>query len=235
LKYSIITIDDRRKAYKDKLIEKMGQEPEGLPSIDGRTINWVEMTDGLNIPRQEWTPTQGEGGVWLSNFLHWDAISKYDEPVIIFEDDAIVMDTFYDNIDIMMEQLPEDWDYFALWVPDNQRQDYMYNVTYDIHGLPQIRGYVRYEGESCFNIGANHIAKVYQGYGLVATMYSPRGAQKLVDLARRHGIYTPVDCFIHDRAHAKELEGFAPKPHYLSLITYDWPETTVHNTERMVL
>ena len=242
--YTIISIDDRRKAYKEKIRKNMRPREELLlPSVDGRTANAPEMLKRFGIPRQEWTPHQGEFGVWMSNFLRWQFVAQHDRPLIVFEDDAKILPNFNANLQIASEELPDDWDFMSLWVPENQRQDYMYDCTYNVHGYRQIVSPVRKDNLSGYHFGAQHIARAYQGYGLVAMMYSPKGGARLVELARELGVYTPVDLFIYDRSHATwaakpgerwELNGYAPKPFYV-FVEYDWPETTIHNTEHTIM
>jgi hypothetical protein len=46
---------------------------------------------------------------------------------------------------------------------------------------------------------------------------------------RETGIYTPVDCFLYQEAHAGRCEGYGPKPSRAYIVGYDWKaQTTVH-------
>jgi GR25 family glycosyltransferase involved in LPS biosynthesis len=178
----------------------------------------------------DWTPSYGEAGIWLSNYIRWYRASQMSEPLIVFEDDAIIDEHFNAHIRTIMPQLPDNWDFVALWVPDNQRIDYRYNLRYNEHGDPEIYG-MRPDGlPSYFDFGAPDLAKAYQGYGIVAMMYSPAGGTKLMKLAKKYGMRNPVDCFIFQEAHKGALNGYAPKPDKV-VVSYDWPETQIHNTE----
>jgi len=230
MKYSIISINDKRAGYKENIRRNMDCPELKSASIDGLTADLKGLTKLYGLKNTDWQPSYGEMGIWLSAFIRWYRVSQMNEPLVVFEDDAIIRTGFVAQAENIISQLPEDWDFVSLWIPENQRIDYRYNLKYDETGAPQIFG-MRPDGmPSYFDYGAPDVAKVYQGYGMVATMYSPQGGNKLVKLARSRGIYTPVDCFLMLEAHRGKLNGYAPKPDNI-FVDYDWPETQIHNTE----
>lgn len=229
MKYSIISINDKRAKYKEAIRAYAGYEEIIVASIDGQAVDLNKLMKAYGLKWTDWTPTAGEAGVWLSNYLRWYRVTQMNEPLIVFEDDAIIGPAFTGQMEHILPQLPPKWDFVSLWVPDNQRQDYLYDLTYDENGEPIITGR---RTNSLFDIGQTSIAKVYQGYGMVATMYSPEGGKKLMNLTKKHGIYTPVDCFLMQQAHRGKLNGYAPKPFH-TFVSYDWPETQIHNTEKI--
>ncbi len=236
MKYSIISINDKRRAYKDAIRQNVGMELEHINSVDGVYMNRdgkieQHLNDiGLSLS-SIWPLQLGEIGIWMSNYLHWQRVAEMTEPLVVFEDDAIIDEHFSEHMHTLMTQLPENWDFVSLWVPENQRMDYRYNLEYDENGVPKIYG-MRPQGlPSYFDYWSNTVAKVYQGYGMVAMMYSPAGGRKLTELAKKYGLRNPVDCFIYEEAHKGALNGFAPKPDHV-FVSYDWPETQIHNTEK---
>jgi len=235
VKYSIISINDKRQHYKDAIRRYVGFEEERIVSVDGAYLNRdgeiLEHLADLGLKPPHWPMSVGEIGVWMSNFLHWEHVSRMDEPLIVFEDDAIIREGFPDAVNNLVAQLPEDWDFLVLWVPDNQRIDYRYNLSYNKDGDPEIYG-MRPEGlPSYFDFyGAQDVARVYQGYGTVSMLYSPAGGKKLAELAKFHGLRGPVDCFVFQEAHKGAVNGYAPKPDKV-FVDYDWPATQIHNTE----
>lgn len=231
MKYTIISINDDRQFYKEQIRRNVELEELLLPAVDGKAVDLSEELEvrGLHSP---WHNAKvGELGVWLSNFDRWQYTTTMDEPLIVFEDDAFVQADFMGKFSLFYNDLPPDWDFAALWVPDNQKVDYTYDLEYNEIGDPIIRGHLPYQ-ESLFKF-SRFAAHVYQGYGMVAVMYSPKGAAKLVDLAQRYGVYTPVDCFIYQQAHMGNLNGFAPTPIFASIVGYDWQAAShVQQTER---
>lgn len=236
MKYSIISINDKRQHYKDQIRKYVNLEEEPIVSVDGVYMNRDgEIESHLNDLglwiSSSWPLQLGEIGIWMSNFLHWERVALMDEPLVVFEDDAVIDEHFSEHMNTIMPQLPADWDFVALWVPDNQRIDYRYNLRYNEHGDPEIYG-IRPDGlPSYFDFGSRDLARAYQGYGMVAMMYSPAGGRKLAALAKKYGLRNPVDCFIFQEAHKGAVNGYAPKPDKV-FVSYDWPETQIHNTEK---
>lgn len=182
-----------------------------------------------------WVPKKGEVGVWYSQMQCWRWAAENNTHLLVFEDDAILEPGFEEIWHELLKELPSDYDFFSMFVPNNQEQDYFQRVAFDHNGVPSSTNY-RHDEESSFNFGADNVAKVYQGYSCVATMYSPKGGRKLLDIADEHGLYTPVDCFLMLEAHKDKLDGYAPKPPPLvrRMVSIDWnAPTTIHTTDRI--
>ncbi len=129
-------------------------------------------------------------------------------------------------------ELPPNYAFLSLWVPENQHFDYLYDAKFDEDGHWEKVGNDKNAMTSNYNFGAMRISRAYQGYGNVAMQYSSLGAGQLIERARTKGIYEPVDCFIFTASRTGKIEGYAPKPHYDKAVEYDWAApTTVHNTE----
>lgn len=236
MKFTILSINDDRIKYKQSILKNVRFPYESVVCFDATKQDPLEEIEknGWVLHREpDWTPKAGELGVWISTIRSWQKCIELDEPLIVFEDDAVVEENFMRDLEALMVDLPEDYGYLSLWVPPNQYQDYTYKVTYDNRGMPTVEGRVRVARDSPFYIGKSNIAKVYQGYGNVATLYSPDGARCLIKHLEKHGMYAPVDCFIHMAAHAQAVRGYAHMPDK-GLVGYDWSqETTVHNTGRV--
>lgn len=230
MKYGFITVDESRKAYKDEIRGMLSSRFEEVPldCVDARNKNVRGDLERNGLSIHDWMPRSGEVGCWLSHFQAWDKVATMDEDLLVFEDDAIITHTFEEDLLVVLNELPQDFDYLALWVPDNQKQDYFYEVEYDERGVANVLAANSTKFQ--FKIDKNHISKVYQGYGMVATLYSPKGGAKLVELAREQGIWASVDLFMHGMAHIGAVNAFAIKPYVANLVKYDWPQTTIHNT-----
>lgn len=240
MKFTIISLNDERIAYKNVIRERVQYPEVFLDAVDGRLIDvdheFAErgLTRGSLLSGYKWSNAKrGELGVWLSNYDRWLYAMEMDEPLIVFEDDAVPHPLFNQELENLMTDLPDDWDVFTLWVPENQRVDYFYEVQYDEHGHPAIAG-MKTEGESYYYIGSTKIAKAYQGYGMVAQMYSPKGARKLFELAHYRGVDNPVDCWVFEEIHKGKLNGYAPRTDFTNIVGYDWQAVShVQLTERV--
>lgn len=189
----------------------------------------IECVNGWGGPRTEHL-TSAEHGIWKSTVNMWEWSAYYNEELIVFEDDAIVSDNFMQYMVPMYGELPHTYDYMALWVPEDQRQDYYYDAHYDAEGHLIQDGPWKNDITSNYNFGGIRICRLYQGYGNVATMYSPRGASKLLNLARTD---TPVDCWLHLQSHLGRVEAYAPKPMYANFVAHNWDLPTTIHTENI--
>lgn len=235
MKYTIISIDDSRRSYKENIRKRVRLDEISIPATNGREVDLsVELEKrGLRVPIDYLTA--GEVGVWLSVFDCWQWAVDNQEELLVFEDDAIPAEGFQNLFNMYHSELPEDYGFLSLWIPDNQVFDYLYDVVYDEHGVPDHVGPNKIAFLSNYNFGAIRLARVYQGYGNVAMLYSPKGAQELIDAVRRTGLNDPVDCYIFCRAHTGITSGYAPKPVWARAVKYDWQaETTIHDTERVI-
>jgi GR25 family glycosyltransferase involved in LPS biosynthesis len=171
-----------------------------------------------------WTNAkQGEVGVWLSNYDRWKLASMLDEPLIVFEDDAMPHPGFNLYMDDIFRDLPPDWDFMSLWIPDNQKIDYLYDIAFDDQGKHIFLNRPWKTNEtSLYRVdNSNTVALAFQGYGMVSLMYSPTGANKLLHLSRETGLTGPVDCWLFQQAHRGLVQGYSCHPHFAHVVRYD--------------
>lgn len=242
IKYTIISIDDSRQSKKSHIRNVLFfyDEVKDIEFVNGSDTEQVKRIQkqfpNFKIHPEIWIPKKGELGVWYSQMQCWKWAADNNQHLIVFEDDAIIDLAFEKVWHGLLEELPATYDFLSIFVPDNQEQDYMYVVQYDEQGIPVNINLAPREEASTHYMGAQYLARAYQGYSCVATMYSPKGARKLLDLADRYGMYTPVDCFLFLRAHAGDLEAYAPKPsgYVKRVVSVDWgAPTTIHHTDKI--
>lgn len=233
MKYNIISINDQRAEYKARIRERVGLEEVSIPAVNGYEVDIEQELEkrGLTVARGRFS--HGEVGIWLSVFDCWQWAVDNDEPLVVFEDDAIPAPDFNTRLWEFRQELPSDYDFLTLWVPENQYNDYIYHVRYNEDGTMEHIGPNRNVITSLYNIGAIRLVRAYNGYGNVAMLYSPKGAKFFIDEARK-GITSPVDCFIYLQSHLRKCKGYAPKPNRAKIVGYDWQaETTVHGVDRV--
>lgn len=237
MKYTIISLNDDRSFYKELIRKRVKYEEVSLPAVDGRVVDINKELERRSLFINGWTNAKkGEVGVWLSNYDRWKYAKHMDEPFLVFEDDAMPNVAFNMYMDDIFKDLPDDWDFFALWVPDNQKRDYLYDIDFDEHGnhIWNDRGFKDNETSNYRVENSNVVSLAYQGYGMVSLMYSPSGAAKLVELALRTGLTGPVDCWIFQQAHRGLVKGYTCHPHFTHLVRYDnWEGVShVQHTEK---
>lgn len=235
MKYTILSINDDRAEYKKVIRERVPLVEVEVPAFDASKKDPVAELEGRGFTVHsgpEWHPKRGELGIWISTINAWEYCIEHGEDLVVFEDDAVPFSDFNSRLISLVGRLPHDWGFMALWVPDDQHQDYHYYVDYDKDGKARILGSGRQNSQYHLD---GVLAFVYQGYGGVAVLYSPRGAQELLDQVKQRGLYCPVDCFIYMMSNAQHgTVGYAPAPNTPKPVGYDWlAPTTVHHTERV--
>jgi GR25 family glycosyltransferase involved in LPS biosynthesis len=238
IRYAVMHIDDsrltKRTAIRNKLLFYDEADIEFINGADPEQVKAMRKKYP-NCTGREWIPKVGEVGVWYSQMQCWDWAVKNNKHLMVFEDDAMLDPKFEELWHKMLQELPADYDFLSIFVPDNQENDYLYIRFYDEGGYATAESTVSADW-SGYNFGAENLAKVYQGYSCVAAMYSPKGAAKLLALADEYGMWTPVDCFIFLHAHAGRLEGYAPKPSswFPRAVHIDWEApSTIRYGERI--
>jgi len=101
-------------------------------AVNGSTINPRTLESGLlsdnaiqdilmdTVSAWGLSMTQGGLGVLLSYLKLFDEISKLDYPVITFEDDVEINNSFDDKLKIILSELPNDFDYCYLGYGDHK-------------------------------------------------------------------------------------------------------------------
>lgn len=240
MKYTIISVSNRREHYKKAIREELSAHKEVTdiefcgPEDDkiGRMKEY-----GLHFNDEHWHPQTGELGIWLSSFACWKWCVDNDEPLRYFEDDALIkpgFDGWYDTLfepDLTTDPLKPEL--ISLIVPYNQHQDFGWQYY-------QRQAMINYpDGAPANLVGYKRMARAYQGYCNAAMEIYPDGARKLIDAAHQHGIYTPVDCFVfeqgfdatRDARTLNRIDILTPKPQYATGVDVDWnAETHIHGT-----
>ena len=234
LGFTVVSIDESRAESRRAIRERMSfvSEVTGIDFVDGRDAaklgsylrGYGETSGDLY---------EGELGVWFSQMNCWRYLAGSDlDALIVLEDDAVVDMAIERALGTFMGNVPADWDFISLHVPEDQKQDYFYARTFRDDGtwyLADPRGHTL--ESSPHHIGNLIMATAYQGYSIVAMVYSAAGARKLLRLAGA-AIRDPVDCFIFREHHRGILRGYAPKPYIRDCVTHKEHGTIARATRR---
>lgn len=155
-----------------------------------------------------WKP--GELGIWASNYTAWEKFSKsnYDS-IILMEDDIQLSKHFNSMLYKYMEELPEDWDVFTVYIPESG------NIRYK----------KRYKE---LLIGKENICKVYQSWSCLCYVVSKSGAKKLMEEVKTP-VARPLDnyLFYHD-----QLNVYAIKYERSNICNIYKTESTVQKSDK---
>jgi GR25 family glycosyltransferase involved in LPS biosynthesis len=221
MKYAIVSIDDSRIEYKENIHRVMRDSDEVFiecfdarpPEIDlaqelaERGLRFADFW--LNL---QWK--RGDIGGFISHYNTWKYCAASNEPLLVFEDDAIVHDDFYDNIVDLMTEVPDDWGVISWCCNDYGKTFYDKFVYYDKYGQHHNNRVLRPGESNRYDYGASRMTRAYQSWTLTATMYSPQAAQSLIDAVERMGVHMNADAFVYHRAHCGDFDAYAPKPQF---------------------
>jgi GR25 family glycosyltransferase involved in LPS biosynthesis len=234
--YSILSVDESRVSLKNEIHSQLQKYPfVEVDCVDGRVEGTIEEWLSNN-PEIEIKDTSafhlGELGVWFSQINSWKVAADSElDAIMVLEDDAVILPEFHEFFPLFVDNLPADFDFAAVAVPPDQGIDYLYDRIFDAHGGWSLISEMRLQKEtSPHYIGNDYTATAYQGYSCVATLYSKAGAARLLDLVKRLGIYTPVDCFLFMEHFKGNLSGFAPLPTIPQMITFTELGTIARST-----
>lgn len=128
---------------------------------------------------QGWKP--GELGIWASNYTAWVNFSKseYDH-IILMEDDIKLTKDFAKKLSSYIDELPDDWDVFTVYIPETG------NIRYKNNGKH-------------LDIGKENVCKVYQSWSCLCYVVSKSGAKKMIEDVKTP-VNRPIDhyLFYHD-------------------------------------
>ena len=131
----------------------------------------------------------GELGIWASNYVAWKNFSKTEHDILILmEDDIVLSKNFNSKLSGYIDELPENWDFFTVYIPS------FGNIRYKVN-------------KQGLDIGKQNVCKVYQSWSCLCYVVSKNGAKKLLDQVKEK-VTSPID---HWLFYNENLNGYAIK------------------------
>lgn len=208
MKYTIFSIDDSRKQYKDKLENQLldiGWEYQSTEKVNGAHSHHLL----ANIERHGYRVSElrtgggqwkvGQLGIWYTVLNSFEMV-----PHVTFEDDAILGADFSLMWEMRFRQMPNDTDFFSLFIPRDS--DHMYNESLSV---------------------SRYLTRTYQRYGGVSMYYTEQGVDKIRKLLERDGIRDQYDDTLYAYSKAGELNGYCSKPTVPDLVYITGKENSI--------
>lgn len=131
----------------------------------------------------------GELGIWASNYTAWKNFAATDyQMLMLMEDDIVLGKDFNNKLLSYIEELPDDWDFFTVYIPS------FGNVRYD-------------SSRRNLDVGRKNICRVYQSWSCLCYIVSKKGAAKLLKQVQSP-VSSPID---HWLFYNPNLSGYAIK------------------------
>lgn len=223
MKYAIISIDDSRKEFTDRIHADMaGYEQVEVECLDARPPH-VDLDTELNRLglrfSNRWRhlqPKRGDIGGFIGHFNAWRKCVELDDWLVVFEDDAIIPNRGVHDLTVpgnirLANSVTGGFDFMSLCVNDYGKMFYDHVVEFDADGF-HYRHHPRAYGEyNQFEIG-DGLAYVYQPWTLTAALYSPKAATYLIKKIQQTGLYMNADAFVMHQARLQKFKAIAPVP-----------------------
>lgn len=207
IKFSIISINDRAADNKKNIRDILSKYDEVSASyVDGNNSNTLDILNNLNITLDGWDyrskPMPGELGVWLSNInLFKKIIEDEIDNLIIFEDDAVINNDFCNELNMIISDLPKDYDFISLVFPSSSK--YMYKED--------------------ANINNNVSLAKYNHFGLYSIMWSNKGAKTILESLNKTGITSPIDIYLFNYlAKNNIVKGYSVSPERKQIVFHGY-------------
>lgn len=222
--YLMVKINDNRKRLQTQIETKMSSfNRHYVECVDGRDLDSIIKFFNNNPEIKETRPMRyGYIGHWLT-FLN---IFKYMvnnniESLIVLEDDAVLSETFIDDLKKYMQDVPEDYDFFMAY----QSLPAIHNCVFP---RKRLLSKVPVTGQSSSEFGTIHpdwqigsklVLRAYQTVGSVGQVFSLSGAKKFLELTEKNGLGTSrhflcsFDQAMYIYSKSGIVDGYQPSPY----------------------
>lgn len=208
MKYTIFSIDNRRQAYTSKIRNhlRVGWQEVATECVNGSDAQDLELAMKRHGYRVNYDPALGTTNPKVGHLGIWHTVLNSFEhaPHVTFEDDAILGNNFKINFLLRSQQLPEDTDFFSLFIPRDS--DHLWNESMSVSSM---------------------LTRTYSKYGGVSMFYTKQGTEKIKSLLERDGILGQYDNVLYHYARLGELNGYCSKPTVPDLVRISGKEQSI--------
>lgn len=201
INYHIIHINDERKSNRDQIQSVVKGNLIDIFSLNANDPNEIDKFYLNNKSfKTAWDGFKpGELGNFASHYSTWKYVIDNDlDSLLVFEDDAIIHPDFINKYNLIMNNVPDDYDVMSVFVDPNQ--------------------YPRYRPDHYIN---DYIAKGYQDWSTLCYVVSRQGAEKLVKYVNEVGMDHPTDWFIFRKGHSGTFNVYTVPPEFPSPLEID--------------
>lgn len=207
--YTIFSINETRAHYKIAIRNHVPNWDElvdlTVDASDPQMLEWAGIRHPYAVHVQPGRLDKiGQLGIWYS-VLNAVVMSAYSNlNIVTFEDDAILHANFVPEFHARVGELPEDTDFFAMFLPRDQ--DHVFEESMSV---------------------SPRLCQAYQRYGGVSMYYTPQGARKILALLQRDGLTDQYDDQLFKYVKAGELNGYTSKPYFPDLVYISGEEISI--------
>lgn len=223
--YILVKINDKRLKTQEKIESDLSSfYRHSVECIDGHDEEAVIKFFKNNKNIKDARPIRaGYLGHWLTflNILKYIVDNDIDH-LLVLEDDAILSETFVDDLEMYMHHLPEDCDFFMIYDSAPNSNNYFFNkkdVNLRVPQRVKITEDLK-KIHSDWEIGSDYIVRTYQRFGSVGQVFFNSGAKKIIKLTEENGLGKSrwegkaFDMTIYHYSFEGLLNGYQPNPNH---------------------
>lgn len=226
MKYIIPSISNTRDRYKNSIRERLSDWDElNVSTVNGNVRSELDLSQKEYSYKLSYPALVGQLGRWYTFLNHAKLSQQLKEPIFVIEDDAIVANDFNDRVGTVLNQVPEDADFFSLFIPRNKDHS---RVTI-VKNFGKVK--IHFPAPD-WDIGKEDVTRAYQPYGGVAMVLYPSLYSKIGNLLIDTGINMQFDDYLYRMSQEGRVNGYTVFPNYQDLVWISGNEpSTVHTTE----
>lgn len=201
INYHIIYINDERKANREQIEKIVNGKQHDIFTLNARDENEINkfysIYPNFKTAWEGFKP--GELGNFASHYACWKyVIDKNMDSLMVFEDDVIMHNDFIYKYNVIMSNVPDNYDIMSIFVDPNQ--------------------YPRCRPDHYIN---DYITTGYQDWSTLCYVISRQGAEKLVKYVETIGMDHPTDWFVFRKGHSGIFNIYTVPPEFPSPLEID--------------
>jgi GR25 family glycosyltransferase involved in LPS biosynthesis len=226
--YVLVKINDKRLKTQQKIQSDLSSfKRHYVECIDGHNEEAVKDFFKKNQNIKESRPMRaGYLGHWLTflNILTYIVENNIDN-LLVLEDDAILSETFIQDLEMYMSYVPEDCDFLMIYDSVPNKNNYLFNKKDVNLRVPQrvkiTEDMINIHPD--WDIGSKYIVRTYQRFGSVGQVFFNSGAKKIIKLTEKNGLGKSrwegkaFDMTMYQYSFEGLINGYQPNPkHHLN-------------------
>jgi len=200
INYHTIYINDERKSNRDLIDRMLNANKVNIKSLsvkDGGLEEFKKDNPEFKFAWDGFKP--GEIGNFGSHYNAWKYLKNSDlNSLLVFEDDTFIHQDFVEKYNVLIKNVPQDYDILSVYVDPNQ--------------------YERFDSSQYISY---YIAKGYQDWSTLCYVISKQGAEKLCKYVEEIGFDHPTDWFIFRKGHQGIFNVYTTPPYFPSPLEID--------------
>lgn len=222
--YVLVKINDKRQRTQKQIESKLVNfNRHYVNCVDGKnTENIIDFFNNNPEIKENRIMRYGYIGHWITfiNIFKYIVDNGLDH-LLVLEDDAILSETFIEDLNTYLKDLPDDYDFFTIYQSLSEIHNCVFSKKELLGRFPlqfrQIKNANTIHKD--WDIGSKYVVRAYQSFGSTGQIISYKGAKKILDLIIKNGFGLnryeggSLDEVLFIYSKKELLDGYQPNPY----------------------